>query len=292
MKKRAIAIMLFCVFIFSGCNSKYKRISFDSRVLDEKIAAHIKASTCVIHTLDNDFPHQLPIYQVTERAILEKELDQMLQNLSLPSRHSWATFEVANNKIFCNLAQYTDCSRGYFDMTDEELEELAWNTFSKIPFLDGEYKYAGITGKTKLSDSGGDHITRVRVTFYRVLDGIRINGEDDCSFWFDGSGLVQISINLFNYEAIGSMKLIPLESALERVKKPDAFSIGDGIKTVGKAETLKVEKAALFWVNQYHDGCTILQPLFNFVGAAILEDGKQTDFSSKVIAIPELYTYE
>ena len=63
-------------------------------------------------------------------------------------------------------------------MTEEELEALAWEEFNKIPFLEGEYEYYGIRGEDTISDSEGKHTTRVLVSFYPVLDGARVIGDN------------------------------------------------------------------------------------------------------------------
>lgn len=270
-----------------GLPRRFQSISYDSQSLCEKLEEHISDDTKVINTVDKVFPAKIPMYKITKHTISQQDYQQMVNQLNIPSNPE--DLELYGNHLFYNLANHTDSSRGFFEMTDEELEILAWDVFNKIPFLEGEYEYGGITGGMRLYDSEGWHVTRARVTFYQVLNGVRISGEDDCSFWFDGSGLVQISIALFDYEETGTLRLVPLESASKRITKPDSFSFGfeDGI-----AKTLEVEKVTLHWVNQYSKGCTILQPIYNFTGTATLGDGRQTDFSSKVIAVPSVYTYK
>ena len=80
-----------------------------------------------------------------------------------------------------------------------------------------------------------------------------------------------------------------MDEAESRIKPPDSFTIEANF---GKANTLQVDNVNLRLVNQYSSGCTILQPVYNFVGTAIKEDGSKAEFISRVIAIPESYTYE
>lgn len=282
-----------CCFllVFSGCAVKYQRISFDSDTPGENLANHINADTKVENTVNADFPDQLPIYKIIERNIYQEEYEQMLEALDIPTKPS--LLELEGNSLFYSVVGFVDTSRGYFDMSEEEAEKLAWEIFNKIPFLEGEWECTGIRSSYTISDSTGSHIGRAGVSFCRLLDGVRVVGEDTCTLYFDGSGLVAIDIDLFDYIADGTMDMVALEDAATKIKTPDAFSIDtldEGKSNV--AETLHVDRIKLLLVNQYSNGCTILQPVYNFIGTATLEDGTQAEFSSKVIAIPESYTDE
>ena len=107
--------------------------------------------------------------------------------------------------------------------------------------------------------------------------------------WFDGSGLVEIIIRMYDFEKTGTMDMVALADAETRIKTPDDLSIDDAVGTV---DTLRVDRVKLLLVNQYSRGCTILQPVYNFIGTATSENGDQAEFKSKVIAIPEAMTYE
>ena len=48
----------------------------------------------------------------------------------------------------------------------------------------------------------------------------------------------------------------------------------------------------LLLINQHLNGCTILQPVYSFMGNAEDTKGMQSEFNAWVIAIPESYTYE
>jgi hypothetical protein len=232
----------------------------------------------------------MPIYQITERSISQEDYEQMLNKLVLS--HNPKHLELEGNSLFYNLVSFSDFSRGYFNMSDVEVERVAWEIFSKIPFIEGNYEYLGITSTTTLNDSSGDHITRAGVSFSRVLGNTRVLGEDSCTLYFDGSGLVAIKVALFEYEEIGTMDLISLENATTRIKNPDDFNIDTNTGTKNIANSLRVDRIKLLLVNQYSRGCTILQPIYNFIGIAAMENGTQAEFSSKIIAIPESMTYE
>ena len=274
---------------------RYKRISFNSQTLNGIIENHINTDTIVTNTVKQSFPSNLPIYQITEREITQSEFEQLLNALELSDDPEYPYDEVKldGNEIYVTLKSYTDTSRGYFDMTNEELEKLAWELFKKIPFMEGEYEYLGIRDTMKSwSAEEGEQITRVGVSFCRLLDGVRVVDEENCMLYFDGSGLVGIRINLFNYTQTGSMDMVALKDAEARIKTPDAFSIETESQDKNIATTLRVDQIDLRLVNQHSKGCAILQPLYIFSGTAAFEDGSQADFSSQIIAIPESYTYE
>lgn len=297
MKKRIIAILLCCMlFLLCGCTSespvgqqKYKRINFESEALGREIS-RISEDAIVVNSAKETFSNQMPIYEINSRNITEREFQQMLDNLGLAEDPAYAydDFELEGNQIDISLIDVTDFSRGYFDMTDEEVEAAAWDVFNKIPFMEGEYECVGILNRYSVDDGTGVHTTRAGVGFYRLLDGVRVISGQTCVLYFDGSGLVEVHINLYEYKKIGNMDMVTLEDAETRIKTPDDISIG---KT-GNVEEIEVDRVKLLLVNQYYRGCTILQPLYNFIGTATLEDGSQTEFSSKVIAIPESMTYE
>lgn len=289
MIKRISIILLCCaLFLLCGCNRKYKRISFESETLGEEMA-NINEKTAVINKSNESFSAQMPIYTVKEKNISYFECKKMMDNLGIPSDPYW--FEHDGNEISINLARFLDTSRGYFNMTEEELEKIAWETFNKIPFIEGEYEYFGRRGENTITDSEGEHITRVLVSFYRILDGARVIGDDRCDLWFDGSGLVELRISLYDFRKTGTMDMVPLEDATARIKTPDDFSIEDDTEVKGVAASLQVDRVKLLLINQHSRGCTILQPVYNFIGTATFENGHQAEFKSKVIAIPETMTY-
>ena len=287
MKSKNLVILCALLLLLSGCNTKYQRISFDAQYLGEELAAHISEDTTVINKTDTTFATQLPIYKITKDNITEAQFQQLKQQLQVPESDSgWLGLSYEGNRIYGYFSAYDKT----FTMSEEKLEALAWRTFEKIPFMEGEYEYSGIRGEDYTTNSKGDKkINRVMVSFLRLVDGVRVIGNDRCDMWFDDSGLVEIYIDRFNYTRIGTMDLVPLEEAEARIEAPDDFSIE---ATSGKANTLQVERVGLSLVNQYSSGCTILQPIYSFVGTATFDDNSQAEFISRIIAIPESYTYE
>ena len=290
MIKRIWAIILCCVFLLlcgcHGSNKKYKRISFKSEALGEEWKV-IDDNTVIKYNSDETFVSQMPIYEIEERPISDQECRQMMENLGFPDTPD--EFEHEGNSISIRLVEMLDTSRGYYDATEEELEKMAWEAFNKIPFIEGEYEYYGIRGEDAIEDADGKHIISTLVSFFPVLDGVRVIGNNRCDMWFDGSGLVEIRIRMYTFKNIGTMDLLPLADAKAKLNKPDDFDVDD---TMGTADTLCVNRVKLLWINQYSDGCSILQPVYNFTGTATSTTGYQAEFKSKVIAIPEAMTYE
>ena len=134
----------------------------------------------------------------------------------------------------------------------------------------------------------------VTVSFATLLDDIRVASGEIISFSIDNNGLCDMTLVVYNYDRIGTMALVPFNSALARINNPDDFVIDteeESIK-IGLVDILQVDCVNLLLVNQYYRGCTILQPVYNFIGTATGENGVTTRFHSRVIAIPESYTYE
>lgn len=294
MKKKILSIVLCCVvLLLCGCNSKsekYKRISFDSETLSDHLEKYTNDDTVVINEVNTTFANQLPIYKIEKHKISDLEFRRMEEQLGITD---WYWDEFDGYKVYSRIAPYNDPVRGYFytlEMTEEELEQLAWETFNKIPFLEGEYEYIGITATmTEWTIEKEEYVTEVTVSFYRVLDGVCVVGNDRCDLTFDASGLVEMYIAPFDYQKTGVMDIVPLESATARIKTPDYFYIDEG---EGIADTLQVDRIKISLVNQLSEGCTILQPIYTFFGTATLEEDNQAEFKSRVIAIPEIYTYE
>lgn len=294
MKNKIIAVMLcLSLVLLCGCHAapeQYKRISFKSEMLSEEFD-YLSDDTVIISKAEETLSTQLPIYKISERVISDNERQLLMACLGLPTNPH--LFEHEGNRIAISLVGYTDSSRGYFNMTEEEAIEEAWKLFDQITFIDGEYECIGIRETYTRSDKYGRHTLRAGITFCRVLDGIRVTGNDSCTLTFDGSGLVGVSIALYNYEKIGIMDLVPMEEAELKLKEPDDFDIGTlEDQPYKKVETMEVEQVGLRLINQYSRGCSILQPIYFFSGIATLEDGTKEEFSSKIIAIPESMTYE
>ena len=293
MKKYIVIFVCCCIVLLSGCSTRYKRISFDN---DTQIK-QFDENTIVVNEIKEETFTQFPVYKISKRDITEGEMQEMFKRLGFDTVLASQRFELEENRISGTLYSYADPSRAYFDtlnLTDEELEKLAWETFREIPFLEGEYEYLGITRTYTISSSSGTHVARAGVSFRRVIDGMRVLGEDECYLYFDGEGLVELHIELYDYKKIDTYDIVPLKDAFAKIKEPDSFVLDyeSSAAEFGEIETLKAEKVDVRLFNQYSNGCTILQPVYSFVGTATNVDGKQVEFKSIVIAIPEHYTHD
>jgi hypothetical protein len=284
-----IGIGALCWNTVPGLGKRYKRISFSSESLGVDMQG-VTADTVVTYNATETFQSEMPIYKISKHPISETQFDQMEEQLGITK---WYLNKFNGYTVYSRVAPYSDPIRGAFsklNLTDAELEKLAWETFHKIPFLEGEYEYAGETGyMSQWTQATGEIVTEVTVSFRRKLDGITVIGNERCEFTFDASGLVEIYIVMHDYKKIGTMDMISLSEAKDRITTPDSFAmdtIWSGVKE------LNVDRVKLFLVNQYSRGCTILQPMYTFYGMAHLENGEQEEFRSKVIAIPEELTYE
>lgn len=274
-----------------------KRISFGGATLDDEIVC-VDENTQVINNATDSLPAQLPIYKIKKKNFTQKEFEHIQQNVKVIKTFSdyEQTWEMEDNVISGDFAPF-GLKGGTWTKTEEELEKMAWETFRQIGCLEGEYVYYGIRGGGTHSSATETVQTEVLVSFYPVLDGIRVIGNSRCNMWFNDGGLVRIDIERYEYRKIGTMKLIPLEDAESRINTPDDFSLydadGHNIYDYAYAESLNVEQVEFLYINQHRKGSSILQPIYNFKGTAILKrDGSQVRFSSRVIAVPEFYTYD
>lgn len=284
----AIVLLVVAIILFVP---KYKRIRFNNEGVLGDSPKYIDVKTEVIFTETEEFPVKIPIYHIFERNITNEELEEMKRELGIPDS---ADIDLHGHELSGYLTSVTDTSRGYFTMTDEELEKVAWETFKKLPFMDGEYQYLGIVSKTEISDNTGTHVTRVGVSFRRILDGMRVLGAEYCVLSFDDAGLVEFDISLYDYKKLGTMDVVPLNVASAKITDPDrfVFSSKDTTQPFGVADTMRVNDVILLLMNQYNNGCTILQPVYSFMGDATDSKGDQAEFNVWVIAIPKYYTYE
>ena len=296
MKRRALVLFIFLfllLFILAGCAKRYKKISFgDDTNLGEMLTQYINRDTRVEYCAEQAFPDTLPMYKISQRMITDAEYQETLELLGINEKNlsdkQWIKFD--GNKLQIELDDILSNSRGYFDMTEEELERKAREVFSKLPFVHGEYEYIGMRASYKRTDSEGEHILSAAGCFCRVVNGIRVVGHDSCYLYFDGSGLISLVTELYDYKEIGSMKVIPLPLAIERITSPDDFSVEEESVQIGVAKTLKVEKAVIRYVNQLSQGCEILEPVYAFRGTAFDSEDNKAVFTSIVIAIPASYT--
>ncbi len=295
MKRRLLVLFIalsLVLFILSGCTKRYKKVSLsDDFSLREMLMRYINNDTAVDYCAERVFPDTLPMYQISPRNITDSEYRETLEMLGIKETElpkQWINLD--GNKLKIDLDDIFTSSRGYFDMTEEELEKKAREIFAKLPFVHGEYEYIGMRATYKTTDSEGEHIRSAAGCFCRVVNGIRVvGGHDSCYLYFDGSGLVSLVAELYDYEEIGSMKVIPIQRAIERITSPDSFSVEEASAQIGVAKTLKVETAVIRYVNQLSQGCEILEPVYYFRGSAFDSAGSNAVFASAVIAIPDSF---
>lgn len=271
-------------------DGRYLRIHLSNADSEEALAKYVSEDTVVVGNTLKGNQTQLPIYQIKERTITEQEVRNVMEKLEI--------LGIATNipcwKLEDNVFTGTLGSFGIdvFTKSDEELETMARKVFEQLDFLDEEYEYHGIINRTSQFDSdGNEKVLQVGIAFCRVIDGIRIIGSDVCNIWFNDSGPLKIQLELYDYEPIGTMDLVSMEDAWDRIKTPDRFSIDGEPDCTGPAKTLAVEEVVMVYCNQYYRGCTILQPVYHFKGTATFEDGTQAPFTASIIAIPESMTW-
>ena len=294
MKRRLLVLFIalsLVLFILSGCTKRYKKDSLsDDFSLREMLMRYINNDTAVDYCAERVFPDTLPMYQISPRNITDSEYRETLEMLGIKETElpkQWINLD--GNKLKIDLDDIFTSSRGYFDMTEEELEKKAREIFAKLPFVHGEYEYIGMRATYKTTDSEGEHIDSAAGCFCRVVNGIRVVGHDACYLYFDGSGLVSLVAEVYDYEEIGSMDIYPLQSAINRIASPDSFRVEEASAQIGVAKTLNVENAVIRYVNQLSQGCEILEPVYVFMGTAIDSEDNEADFTSIVIAIPDSF---
>lgn len=255
----------------------------------------------------SEIPKKIPIYKIKLKEIDKSVFDSFkgFFGINEDDITQSSDFKAVTDTdiIYYRYNENTSCLTYHhrFDLeasmkfTDEELEQMAKEYFAKIPFIDhDQYEYVGITSTQSISGGGGVYKpVKQRLSFRKVIDGMRVTGDDQCDLYIDAEGLCGVTINFFEYEKIGEMDLVTLNDAKKRVKTPDAFARYDENDTLMKGETewLNVERVKLLLVNQFRDGCTILQPIYNFIGTATNETGS-AEFHSRIIAIPDKYTFD
>lgn len=286
--------ILCCLFVLTGCSRTYQRIDLRTEDLGDDVERYIDSSTQIVNTADGEFMERFSVYKISPHEISRLEYLQMLNNLGLDQDSIVSYSGVEENIAGVYVKKLGDYSIGEFTFTDEQVEELAWEVFNKIPFLTGTYVYDGIHIEDSVSEKNGSYTFRKGVWFRRTLDGIQIRGNERLEFVFDNSGLVEVYIELYDYTKIDTLDMVSFDSAVEKLISPDYFRLGDNIREteLGMIATLHAENVKLTYVNQYQDGCTILQPIYDFSGTAMDVDGKEDSFVSLVIAIPEEYTYD
>ena len=312
MKKTIIIVL--CTVFLAACaftNGEYKRISLVREMLGENKDTYnnaVNSKTKVEKRYDDEFPASIPIYSIKNVEVTEAVYEEFFKHFGFFGEYSYngkyydsdINGERNGNRRLktSGLDQRNSISfEIQFDSkpitySDEELKEMAQKIFDSLPCIEGEYEYVGISSTLTVSSEEGDYAERKRVSFRKVIDGMRVIGSDQCDIYFNHRGFCGLELDFVEYEKIGELDLIPLKSAHSLIKTPDAFVLYNSEETLeGAATSLKVERVKILLVNQSSMGCTILQPVYNFIGTAENESGS-AEFHSRVIAIPKKYTYD
>lgn len=54
----------------------------------------------------------------------------------------------------------------------------------------------------------------------RLIDGVRVIGNDICDLYFNSKGLYDIEIKFYDYEKTGELDMLTLDDAVAKVKEP------------------------------------------------------------------------
>jgi len=311
MKKRLISLLLVVVLLLSACNMQkegdYKRISLVAETVgdnDDVVQTNLVRKAKVESIATETYSDKMPVYKIIPRTISQEEfqkivdfwgIDEPLMDSTDERFHASSVYRdksvsVVGNEISCSRS---DLKSEPITKSDEELKEDAKAIFDTLPLIEGDYECLGVTSLwTVYENSESSYVETKRVSFRRLIDGVRVIGNDICDFYFNANGLYMAEIRFFDYEKIDEFDMMTLDEAISKVKAPDAFVLeSDTNKNFsGAADKLTIKRTKLLFVNQYSDGCEILQPVYNLMGTAE-NAGGSVDFSSRIIAIPEKYTY-
>ena len=287
---RLFACIILCavVSLLPGCSIQYDDLRLSNgEQLGERLSQYIDNDTQVTNLIDKSMPAELPMYRIHKRVITDKEYDDILMVLGISkplSAKQWVNRK--DNRLHIQLIDVITATRAFFGMSPEELESNARGVFSKLSVMEGTYEYVGQRASYRRIDNQGEHILSAGAGFCPIIDGIRVVGNGTCWFYFDGEGIVELIIELYDYEEIGTMKLIPLQDAIERITTPDDFSVdSDGESNMmGIIDTMQVNQIELRYVNQFSKGKKALIPVYCFIGIAIDKEGVQSKFTSIVNA--------
>ena len=300
-----VAVGSVAMWMYRSSQAIYKRIEISAPTAagePTELEKTIGRGTDTELKVEDTFMKTMPVYEISPRRITQEEFEQIAACLDMEGRperlkNSWHWKHQEYNLWWkeneISYSWYGNIEKP-ISKSDEELIEQAKSMFeilSTLPLFEGEYECLGIGSTQTVHFKEGSRAVKKRICFRRLIDGIRVIGGDLVDIYMCEDGVADIYMYFYDYTKTGELPMLSLEDAFDRVKDPDAFSLeSEGTTFSGEADLLTVERVKLLFVNQYSDGCTILQPVFNLMGTAENETGK-AEFSSKVIAIPDLYTY-
>ena len=307
MKKMLAYSLIIALILLSACSSggQYKRISLSSEMMGDKLnimQTTLVNSTKVECTAQESYSDKMPVYEISPRTISREEFQIMADFLEIEGEiidtdNSFKLYSDNGCLLLKdgNILSFwtTDKISEAMTQTDEELETQAKAIFDTLPLIEGEYEYLGVTSEQTVYANDENYIESKRVSFRRLIDGVRVIGNDICDLYFNSRGLYDIEIKFYDYEKTGELDMLSLDDAVDKVKTPDAFVLYSDTNRnfSGAADKLKIERTKLLFVNQYSNGCEILQPVFNLTGTAENKGGS-VEFAARIIAIPEKYTHE
>lgn len=168
--------------------------------------------------------------------------------------------------------------------SDEEAKKIALDFLKKNGIYDKRFIYCGVAYDSSGSSLTNDYkILRKDVNFFPVVDGKDVYGVSKIIVTVGDNGkIIEVSKWYKEYEEYKKVKIIPVDKALEKVKKKEAST---SINPRAKSATIK-EAFLAYW----EDAGTIdeqpyLQPVWVFTGEAVTEDGKVESFDAIVPAI-------
>ena len=206
---------------------------------ESEISEMIQSTTDMENYSINSYSDKMPVYQITPREISSDEFQEFADSLGFT-----AEMTMKNKKFAKISARAKRCKRkktlsmpnnnsisyliGYGDeeplgFTDEELKSKAQTIFNSLPLIEGEYEYLGISSTQTLLLENEEFVVQKRVSFRRLIDGIRVIGNDICDLYFNSTGLSGIQLTFYDYEKTGELDMLTLDDAVAKVKEPDAF---------------------------------------------------------------------
>lgn len=310
-----IAIFIMAAITLHGCSyehqHEFKRISFvsgealgeENSVLKSTITGRTKIENLSVEEYSDTFP----IWNITSHEVTKAEGEAFIEHLGLGEGRYYqlgnGNHFDSNDGKFKVIYSRNEISLDYIGSesdlpevtkSDEEIIAEARRVFESINIIpDSEYECVGVIGYRGHGESTAETITRKYVAFRRILDGVRVLGNDFVYIDVGENGVISIDIHLFDYEKTGELEMIPIADAVKRIDKSDGFGVLNAEENgyEGAADKLTVESTYMVFYNQYINGCEILQPIYSISGTVQNASGK-TEFLSRIIAIPERYTHE
>lgn len=300
MKKSWLLLIALCLLL-GGCGTgaNYKRIDLTvgettpPEITD--LEAAVGKDTEVICSLPDLLPDTMPVYRIIPHTVTREEAQQFADFFGVTEELNSGMNPEGNGNVWMrdNTLKLSIPQKQDMEMTlsDAQVIEMGGKLLAELTFLPGEYVCEGVTSRRTVTKGDVSYVCYKGLTFYRVLDGVKVRYDDACHIGFTEDGVAEFSITLFEYERMGeSLPLLSLKEVLPQVldpEDPDAF--GTDELMAKPADYIKVEKVEMVYYNQYSRGCTILQPVYCLTGTAVGGEC-QTKFRLRVIGLSEKYT--